>query len=191
MQLTGHLQVHIMPATVTHIGGVTDAVVVGTAVGHDSLLGKPYVTGPAFASEVDVRAWIESRRIAIVEALKEVPVVGRPLQIKTPDYRLPHNGDIVYILDDPSREVREVQVGMVTLQDCRIKVAYDPGHPESSMIHIESWYPNKEVAMQVAFKKYGADTAFVTRENLSARASKENQSSWAIIMRDSKAVGRG
>ena len=173
----------IMPALVTHIGGIGDsASYTATALASKSrknAIGKTRFEGEPFETKAAAREHILHFAKNVMVAAKNAVVTGRHQKVSLPS-RIPQTGDVVYTIDWGAKEVLEVVVYHVNLMGKgKIEVAYSPSpQSEVSCIELIKWYRSRAAANKAVRKKYQRSFTFISREKVARRADAEIEKIW-------------
>ena len=179
---TNYSKVEIMPAVITHVGGVLGRNVTATAE-QDILDKSTFFIGQPFATEEDARDSIYKQIEILTKSVDTAKTIGSRLVLPAAK-SLPNNGDIVYTISYGSKEIKEVVVGVVKYDSFgsdKIRVGYDPSpnNPEVSMVEISRYggmnniWKTAETAQNFAREEFGKELPIISRDEVARRADVE------------------
>lgn len=164
----------VMPATVTHIGGVDSKLVVATA-NSNFIAGNLFEeSNTPFETETEATEHIYNFVMKVADCLSETAIVGsRPILNIDPE-EVPANGDLIYVVDEQAQEILEARVGIVRWHYGVVEIGYDPDPTQSevSIVRAKRWFNTRPEAEQFVQTKYGKTFKFLNEQELKHDTSK-------------------
>lgn len=172
---TQPIRARVMPAQVIHVTGR-----IATAMSaNPERFGPTFTDGTPYRTVREARAALRAelrKRLGLAASLRRLPLEGCATHFPVPE-GFPSLGQVVYLIDAEHAEVLEVETGFLHLVD---GAGYDeaPGNPEASMRQIREWFADKNRALAVAAERHAKRFAFVTKEEVAARATEAIDKIW-------------
>ena len=167
----GYVRMRIMPAAI-----INPPAGFARATNPPAIVGRWWTDGDAHPSEEAARAWIKNYVEEILTASRDVPLVGT-----RPEYQFPKSvplpGQIIYILDEKTGEVLEVEANFFSLER-GLEVGFSLRNCEAGGFAITEWWATKETALRDARKRWNKEPVFVSREDLERRADEAVEEMW-------------
>ena len=163
------ISVKILRATVTQVFN-TEGTHARALSLNRNLLGRPETVGQPFASVKAARQFLRTYAKQVRRAASRAEVSGEGPAWQLPQ-DAPKQGDTVYTLDVEQKELLQVTVGIVRVDNGQMEVAYDqsPGNPEASNVRMRRWWTTWEAAEIYVHQNHGEGWTFVSKEELARR----------------------